>query len=311
MSKSTIKRLFFLNTAIAGGLTFINHCIFLKAEKGILRSDKGRYYDNRFGKIYYEVSGRGEDPLLLIHNSSYSDSSFEWFHVSRELNKKYKIFTIDLPGCGRSEKQPIQYTNYLMVLMINDFIRNVIGEPVHICATGLSGSFAVIAAQVDPSLFKKITMINPVSLKSLKSGLVENAKALRFLLCLPVIGTTIYNIVSNRSNMDYRLKEEYFFNPFLVQQSTMDALYESSHKDNGKGRYFLASLNGGYLSWDISKAFASLKLPITILYGEKTESGSENADSYAKLNSNVSIFEIPKTKWIPQLEDPKSVASYL
>ncbi|MBQ7371323.1 MAG: alpha/beta hydrolase [Blautia sp.] len=311
MSKNIFRKAVVFNAAMLGGMHAINLAISSGSVKGLLRSDKGSFFESRHGKLYYQVSGKGTSPILFLHNADSSGSAYEWFYLSKELSDRYRIYAIDLPGCGRSEKQPIQYTNYMIALMLNDFIRQVIGSPVHICGVGLSGSFAVTAASLDPSFYSRITMINPVSMKRLQSGLSEHAKALRFLLSLPVIGTTIYHLVMSRSATEYSLKEECFFNPFLVQQSTMDAFYEGSHTDYGKGRYFLASLNGGYLYWDISSAFSKLTIPVTILYGQEYKNASSIALEYARCNANVSIHAIQKTKLLPHLENPQAVAVFL
>ena len=120
----------------------------------------GSYFDWKFGNIYYEKYGEGE-PVLLIHDFSVGSSSYEWHRIIDKLAKSHLVYTIDLLGCGRSEKPSITYTNYLYVQLITDFINQVIDSPCDVIATGISGSFAIAAVQNNKNLINRIILVNP------------------------------------------------------------------------------------------------------------------------------------------------------
>ena len=82
---------------------------------------------------------------------------------------------IDLPGCGRSDKLNITYTNYMFVQLVQDFIKHVIGEKSSIIATGESCSFVVGACQTDPSLIDEMIFVNPKDIKEL--GLIPGKRS--------------------------------------------------------------------------------------------------------------------------------------
>ena len=83
----------------------------------------------------------------------------------KKLEKKHTVYTIDLLGCGRSDKPNLTYTNYLYVQLITNFIKDVIGEKTDVIATGTSSSFTVMACNMEKNLFKKLILINPEDLK--------------------------------------------------------------------------------------------------------------------------------------------------
>lgn len=298
-------------TAIAAGLHLINTMISRQSSKGMLSSEKGQFFQTKQGKMFYRISGTGEKPLLLIHNASPIDCSYEWHYLEEELKKDFCIYTIDLLGCGLSDKPSIEYTNYLYSLQINDFIHTIIQKPVHVCSSGISSSFAVMAAVSDPSLYLSLTMINPVKLHTLQKTVQKNASRIRVLFGLPIIGTTIYHIAESRSEIEYQLKENYFYNPFLVQQSTFDALYESAHRDHGKGKNILASQKGGYLYWNIVPFLPRLDLPVYLLYGQYAEKEDIVVQEYASMIRQADTFCISNAKWMPHLEDAKAAGTWI
>lgn len=79
------------------------------------------------------MTGKGY-PLLLVHGINAGSSNFEWRNNYLELSKYFTVYAPDLPGFGKSEKQPIQYTAPIYTYDIHQFIRHVIKQPVCIVA---------------------------------------------------------------------------------------------------------------------------------------------------------------------------------
>ena len=61
---------------------------------------------------------------FLIHDLKPESSSYEWKRVVKALAKKHTVYTIDLLGCGYSDKPNITYTAYMYTQLLNDFIVN-------------------------------------------------------------------------------------------------------------------------------------------------------------------------------------------
>ena len=68
----------------------------------------GRYADVAGRHIHYLEKGTGE-PLILIH--SMGQSLFTWHRVIDSLSAQYRVFAVDLPGHGYSDK-PVDEAAY-------------------------------------------------------------------------------------------------------------------------------------------------------------------------------------------------------
>lgn len=309
--KNKVKTIVMLDILALGAMHIINKSIESSALlKNLLRPHTGRYYSWKFGDIFYKKTGEGS-PVLLIHDLDSFSSGYEWNLLVDQLKKEHTVYTIDLLGCGRSEKPGITYTSYLYVQLLSDFIKDIIGEKTDIISTGLSSSFVVMTANANPDLIGDITMVNPVSLNKLEQIPDKRSKIMTAIVSIPIIGTTLYNIKSCRQNIEYSITEKYFYNPFHAQQKCIDTYYESAHYGHGNGKFLMASLDGYYLNVNIRWVLPKLENKITIIYGDKLENEKEIVQSYKKLNEKISTKTVAGTKLLPQLEKPEEFASKL
>ena len=143
----------FLTTASVAGLHAINKVINYTASlKNLTSSYSGNYYKWRYGNIFFTKHGNGQ-PLLLIHDLDPSSSSYEWTRMIKKLEKNHTVYTVDLPGCGHSDKPEMIYSNYLFVQFLHDFVKDVIKETPSVAATGSSGSFTIMCNKMYAGLF--------------------------------------------------------------------------------------------------------------------------------------------------------------
>ena len=276
----------------------------------LLRIDSGYYYNWKHGSIYYTKQGHG-DPLLLIHDLYPSSSSAEWNEVIEELSQSHTVYAIDLPGCGRSTKPHITYVNYFFTQLLSDFVTDVIQEPTAVTATGISASFATMAAHLYPDNFTKLTFINPQSPSQLATIPANTAKFTKSIMDCPILGTFLYYIFCSENEIEYNFTEEYFYNPFLVSSKVMHTYYESAHWNQGSGRFLLASLHGNYINANVNLAFSSLTQDTQLIFGKELANAENIAASYQKLNPVIKVSYISKAKMLPHLEAPEKFLSLL
>ena len=67
-----------------------------------------RYYRWRGGNLAYSVAGEGE-PLLLVHGVYAGASSYEFRKNFEELSRNFRVYALDLLGCGMSERPSRRY----------------------------------------------------------------------------------------------------------------------------------------------------------------------------------------------------------
>ena len=276
----------------------------------LLKINSGYYYNWKHGSIYYTKQGHG-DPLLLIHDLYPSSSSAEWNEVIEDLSQSHTVYAIDLPGCGRSAKPHITYVNYFYTRLLSDFVTDVIQEPTAVTATGISSSFATMAAHLYPDNFTKLTFINPQSPSQLAMIPSNTAKFTKSIMNCPILGTFLYYIFCSENEIEYNFTEEYFYNPFLVSSKVMHTYYESAHWNQGSGRFLLASLHGNYINANVNLAFSSLTQDTQLIFGKELANAENIAASYQKLNPVIKVSYISKTKMLPHLEAPAKFLSLL
>ena len=118
----------------------------------------------------------------------------EWDKVIGTLSKEHTVYTIDLLGCGKSDKPAITYTCYLYVQLLTDFIRDIIGEKTDIVATGASASFVTAACQNIADQIDHIILVCPESTHALAKAPNHKSKLLAKIINIPIYGTFIYNV---------------------------------------------------------------------------------------------------------------------
>lgn len=294
-------------TTLAGFTTLIIHIInkfiyFSATMDNLLSNTSGSYYNWKFGKIYYKKTGSGH-PLLLLHDLDTYSSGHEWNKVLKDLSKTNTVYRVDLLGCGRSDKPNITYTNYLYVQLINDFIKQVIGEETDILATGESGAFAIAACHNQNAVIRKLILVNPPDIEKLSKIPDKRSKLFISILQLPVIGTFIYNILTGRDNTYRLFNEHYFYNSDLIDHDLISTYYETAHMDTGS-KYLFASIYGHYTTINLKHCLKSITNSIYFITGGEKENNSEIADIYHELMPSIEIETINEARQLPQLEKP-------
>lgn len=272
--------------------------------KEMLDSNRRNYYKWRFGEIFYTKKGSGS-PVLLIHDMLPGGSGYEWTNVEEELAMEHTVYTIDLLGCGRSEKPGMTYTNFVYVQAICDFIKNVIGEKTDIIVNGYSASFVVMACHNEKTLFNKIMMVNPVSLTSLKQMPGRKEKLLRKCLEIPVFGTLVYHMVVSRSAVNDDFIENYAFDPFHPDRELQDAYYEAAHRGGCYAKNVYANKASKYMNIDITRGLKEIDNSLYIVEGEAENNGEAIVEAYQNVNPSVEVATLKETKHFPHIEVPE------
>jgi len=300
----TIATLFTFATAV---IHIINKLIFASATaKNMLKVNADHHYNWRFGKIYYDKKGEGS-PILLVHDLTVHSSNYEWKNMIDKLSEKHTVYSIDLLGCGRSDKQALTYTNYMYVQIISDFIKNVIGKKTDIITCGFSSSFVIMACHNEKDIFGKIMLINPPDIAELNKTPNKRTKLLKVLLETPILGTLVYNMLNTRGNIELLFTEQYFYNPFHSKNEIVDTYFESAHRGAGNAKFLSASIMGRFINNNIFHALKSINTSIFIVGGAEEQDIQETIQKYTDCNPAIESAILPKSKHLPQLETPEQL----
>lgn len=270
------KTLLFISTAI-GTTTLAFHAInkfIFNASDEHSEEDRPNYYHWKFGNIYYKKAGSGS-PLLLIHDLNHYSSSMEWDKVIDTLSEKHTVYTIDLLGCGKSDKPAITYTCYLYVQLLTDFIRDIIGEKTDIIATGASSSCVTAACQNIADQIDHMILICPESIHTLAKAPNHKSKLLAKIITLPIYGTFIYNIGARNTALS----------------------------DSSDCKYLYASVLGHYTTVNIAHCLDGLTTSIAVISGKNAPENAEKATEYCNVLPSIEHVEITGCGLLPHREN--------
>ncbi len=304
----SLLKLLFRTAAVLGAVYAVNEYIDRTAtEKKLLTYHSAKMFTWREDKVYNTRQG-SSSPMIKLHNLHPASSSYEWHQIVDQLAKQHTVYTLDLPGMGRSDKCNQPYTNFYYVECLKEFITEMKLEDVSIVASNLTSAVALMAAVYEPSLFSRLVMISPPSKDELAVTPDTVSKCKKALLELPLIGTLCYNILCSRQRIDLAFTEKYLYNPFHENVELVDTCYEAAHLGHGQGRYFAAALIGGYLNINIDHALSHLSIPTLVLEGGNIELASVVTQDWTSANAVVTAETIPHTKELPHLEEPALIA---
>lgn len=296
-----------LSAGAATTIAAINKYIKIHAtSRNLLAESEPLCYKWRFGNIHYTKIGSGK-PLLLIHDLNASSSGYEWNRLIPFLQNHYTIYTIDLLGCGRSEKASMTYTNYLYVQLISDFIKNVIGHRTCVVATGESASIPIMACSNDPDLFDQLLLINPLSLLEYSQIPGRSAKLYKLMVEAPVVGTLLYHIATSKKAIAEDLVNRCFYNPYSVKPLYIESYYEAAHLGSSPKSVYI-SHKCNYTKCNITNALKKIDNSIYLVGGGAIDNNEELLEEYKKYNSSIETIMIPETRALPQLEAPEKLA---
>jgi pimeloyl-ACP methyl ester carboxylesterase len=299
------KNHFLLKTVFTATTTLyaINQIIGINAKnKNICSNNYGSYYPWKEGNIYYTKTGKGS-PILLIHDLDVSGSSYEWSKIRHQLAEDHTVYTVDLLGCGQSDKPALTYTNYLYVQMISAFIRDVIKNPTDIITSGDSASIAVMAKHANNRIIHKILMINPPSLKNFAWETTKENILMKKILFSPLLGTSLYNYYVSEKNITGKVRRKFYHANKSEIERMAAACYQSAHEKESKGRYLFSSKLCGYTNINLSIGLANMD-HLYLIQGTARKNASAIADAYVKINPMIQVKELEFCNMIPQLERP-------
>jgi pimeloyl-ACP methyl ester carboxylesterase len=228
----------------------------------------GETYRWRGMDTYYTDLGNPEHPtLVLVHGVNAAASSNEFVAVAEELAEDYHVLAPDLPGFGRSDRPPIEYTNEHYEDFLAAFLRDVAGEDATVLASSLSGAYAVAAANEDDVDVSRLVLVSPTA-STMPGGEKPLAKT---VLRSPVVGTLLFDAVASERSLEYFSDDHSYYDADAYSTERKEYDWQTTHQPGA--RYAPASFVAGYLDsdLDLGDAIADLDVPTTLVWGREAD----------------------------------------
>ena len=214
--------------------------------------------------IRYVVKGNGP-PILLIHGFGEFLETW-WFNID-PLSEHYRIYAMDLPGHGLSDKPAIDYNLPFARESAIHFMQALDIERASLVGHSLGGLLGISVAINFPDKVDRLILVD-------SGGLAEDAPLLYRLCTLPIVGNVIIKSTV-KSFIKHGIKKA-FYNPDLVTEEMIDLDYEFLKMPGTKEALLSiirngVSLSGPYPEIVMTDKLHLIKCPTLLIHGEEDE----------------------------------------
>lgn len=260
---------FLVAGGFVGGLAALNESLERRGGKLLnVLGGEARYYRWRGHDLAYTVAGEGE-PLLLVHGIYAGASSFEFRKNFDELSRSFRVYALDLLGCGLSGRPRRRYEPGDITAQIGDFAREEIGGPAHLVASSLSAALSMPVAVRNPRLFKKMVLICPTGYETLgqEAGLLGDV--IQGLFRTPILGDSLYHAIVSRRGIRFYLGRMSYHDPKFVTEDLIESYYRMAHQPGAK--YFPAAFASGKLNQGVADYWPRVPHKTLVCWGREAE----------------------------------------
>lgn len=236
-----------------------------------------RETSRRAGRLAYYMAGDGP-PLLLVHSINAAASAYEVKPIFERMTAHRRVYAVDLPGYGHSDRSDRYYDIRLFTDAVQDML-DVIAEdtgpdPVDALALSLSSEFLARAAVERPERIRTLAFVTPTGFSkgSTKAHGGIRTKASREVpgvyrfVSFPLWGPKLYDLLVSRRSIRYFLERTWGSKD--IDDGMVDYDYVTAHQPGARFAPF-AFLSGRLFSRDVRDLYARLSVPVWMPHGTR------------------------------------------
>jgi pimeloyl-ACP methyl ester carboxylesterase len=249
-------------------------------------------------RVAVSSSGDGGSPLLLIHSINAAASAAEVEPLRTRYRSSRRVYCIDLPGFGESDRSDRVYSPRLMTDAIVRAAREastIAGKPIDALAVSLSCEFLARAASEHPAIFRSIALVSPTAFTGVKTlrgsaGETRGKAWLYKLLRGPGWGAALYRQLTRPKVIRYFLERTWGsknIDEALWRADVLMSRYPGAHF---APLYFLSAL---LFSADIHNVYDAIRVPVWVSHGQRGDFVDyRQLPTFAERNQwRVSVFD--------------------
>lgn len=118
--------------------------------------------------ISYIDVGKGEHTILLVHGLA-SNAGF-WRYNIAELSKNNRVIAVDLPGYGKSQKEPYSFKMSFFADQIKRFIDELKINKIVYVGHSMGGQIGIMFAIKYPQNLEKLVLASAAGMEEFKRG---------------------------------------------------------------------------------------------------------------------------------------------
>jgi pimeloyl-ACP methyl ester carboxylesterase len=240
------------------------------------------------GRVTLHASGKGP-PLLLVHSINAAASAAEMRPLQEFYAATRRVYCIDLPGYGFSERSLRPYSPRLMTDAIHQAIAHIRShgnEPIDALALSLSSEYLARAATESSEFFRSVALVSPTGFQAGRdlrapAGTSRGIPWVFWILTTPGWGRSIFKVLTHPKSIRYFLGRTWGSKHIDENLWRYDIL---TAKQPGAEHAPLRFLSGFLFSADIHAIYEKLDLPVWMSHGVRGDfTDYENQHLLAKL----------------------------
>ena len=238
-------------------------------------SGERRELDGAAGRLSFYVAGPPDAaprPMVLVHSVNAAASAYEVRPLFERYAGARRVYALDLPGFGFSDRADRDYTPRLMT----DAVR-ALAEAVHAehgaapdaLALSLGCEYLARAAVEAPTCFASLALVSPTGLNGSEPrrggpGSHRGMAGMLAFLRAPLVGPALFAALTTRASIGYFLRRT--FGSPRVDPGLVDYAYQTSHQPGARFAP-LRFLSGFLFSGDAYAVYESIAVPVWIAHG--------------------------------------------
>src|SRR6185437_3716571 len=254
-------------------------------------------------RMAYITGGAGE-PVLFLHGLGHTAGT--WNEVLPQLARHFRVFAVDMLGCGRSDKPRVEYNLWALATYTRYFMDAVGIERAHLVGHSLGGGIAMHMAWQYPERVNRLALVST-------GGLGRDVRLALRVASLPGTSPALAGFTS--PVWLWALKR------FRAGRAMTPAWRENVQmwirlgQVDSRRVFFrilrsVCSIRGQKVS--ALDRLALLKHPVLLIWGERDRTiPVAHARRAASLICGCQLEVLPNCKHYPPLEQPELVAASL
>ncbi|VBB43422.1 Alpha/beta hydrolase fold containing protein [uncultured Paludibacter sp.] len=254
--------------------------------------------------IAYTDMGSGDKTVIMIHGlGSYLRA---WERNMEEVSKTARVIAIDLPGYGKSSKEPHDGAMIFYAEIIKEFVKQLELKNIVIVGHSMGGQIAMTTALQYPDMVKGLILVDPAGFERFTKG---QKQWFRDVMTFDGVRLTTADAIQNN------LVTNFYRMPKDADFMITDRLAMRSAEDFSAYCYAVVQSVNGMVDYPVIDYLQDIKIPTLIFFGENDNlipnrflnpGFTKNIAQYgASKIKNSKLIMVPKTGHFMMFEKPQ------
>lgn len=279
--------------AVAAGIGYSTFLVPHRVPLAAAVDGERREIARRAGRLSYYVAGEGA-PMLLVHSINAAGSAYEVRPVFEHFRRTRRVYAVDLPGFGFSDRSDRSYEIALYVAAIDDMLDEIAAErgtaPIDALAVSLGSEFVARAAVRAPERFRTLALVTPTGFSRQYAGIGPVAEGasreipgMHALFSFPLWSRAFYDLLTSRASIRYFLERT--FGSKQIDEGMLDYDYATTHQPGAQHAPY-AFVSGRLFGKDIRTVYERLAMPVWVPHGTRGDFKDFSQAGWAQARPN-------------------------